>query len=131
MPRPLGPAPDDQTQHEANARSDFAKGWLEALGQIQSIWTRLRQSQLNGVRIFRFTHSREEESEHEGILAGLVEVKLPGQDLFWDKLMSVETPVLCFAGARGEEWAGSVDDWTNHVDGCGHQVAWNAWGDNL
>ncbi|KAF8510004.1 hypothetical protein BU17DRAFT_77768 [Hysterangium stoloniferum] len=131
MPRPLGPAPEDQSQHEADARFEFAKGWMEGFGQIRSIWTRLQQSQSNGVRVFRFGRNNEEISEEEGVLAGLIEVALPRQDSFWDELVSVETPVLCFAGAREEELIGSVYDWTNHVEGCGHRIAWDAWEDNL
>ncbi|KAF8580813.1 hypothetical protein K439DRAFT_1355890 [Ramaria rubella] len=118
----------------AEARASFENGWSKGLSQLQSMWTRLRQSRTNGVRVFRLdVDGQNELDEDVGKFAGLVEMEEPGRDKAWEGFdATIQPPVLCFSGARGEDWEVSLENnWTTHPEGCGHRISWEVWDDNL
>lgn len=121
---------DDIGNQEIHARANFARGWSEGVGQLRSIWTRLQQSQSNGVKILRFdVGGKNELSNRNRIHTGLIEVNGPHDDNWWEELDTIEPPILCFSGSRGEGYVGN--DWSGHPKGCGHQISWDIWSDNL
>lgn len=119
---------------EASARTDFIRGWSEGVGQLRSIWTRLRQSQSKGVKVCRFhVGGQNEGSEDIPMHTGLVEMRGSHNDKLWEELDTLQPPVLCFAGPRGEGFLDGhlEDDWSGHPNGCGHRISWDVWNDNL
>ena len=129
---PLSPgdnSAEDIKTLEGNALSDFARGWSDGIRQLRSIWTRLKQSQSNGVRVFRFdVEGKNRSREDITLLDGLVQIYGSNNDEFWEELDTLELPVLCFSGPReysvGNEWPG-------HPNKCGHRISDDVWGDYL
>ena len=107
------------SDRHANIRADFEKGWVEGLAQLAAIRSRLRHSWQNGTRVVRFS---EESSISEEGLNGLVEVE--GDEAGFDSMSGedVRTPVLCLAGPGRND---------GHLEGCGHEVGWDLWKDDL
>ncbi|KAF8495086.1 hypothetical protein JB92DRAFT_2796477 [Gautieria morchelliformis] len=115
--------------HEANALSDFSRGWSEGLEQLRSIWNRLRQSQSNGIKVFLFDIDGQNAVQGTNdLFHGLVEMSGSNNEL-WDELDTLEPPVLCFSGPRGEDYSGN--EWSGHPDGCGHRISEDIWNDSL
>ncbi|KAH9950988.1 hypothetical protein B0H21DRAFT_720822 [Amylocystis lapponica] len=118
-------------RHEG-IRAEFERGWAEGIAQLSAIRRRLKSSWGNGVRIVSFENASASEDEEDG-LSGLRDVKdetafilgpvasasgsteMPRVDLG-------KCPVLCLAGHGRND---------NHAEGCGHQVGWQVWGDEL
>lgn len=107
--------PDDK---RAKVRADFEKGWIEGLAQLAVNRLRLYRSWQNGIRVVRFS---EEPSISEKGLEGLVDVGVDGADFLVSE-DDMRTPVLCLVGPGRN---------ADHVDGCGHEVGWNVWKDDL
>lgn len=130
LPLPAGENNAEEIRsHETDALTDFARGWSEGIRQLRSIWTRLRQSQLNGVKVFRFDIEGKNESSGDNILHGLVEMCGLKDDKLWEELDTLQPPVLCFSGTRGEHFVGN--EWPGHPNNCGHRISSDVWGDNL
>lgn len=136
-------------KHDA-IRTEFAKGWNEGTAQLCAIRARLRMSWGNGVRVVRVDPECEEDEEDgdgEDGLAGLMDVederafvvktKVPsgserteggdGAENVADEaeMLGLEDgtcPLLCLAGPGRKE---------GHVEGCGHQLGWEVWRDEL
>ncbi|KAH9944015.1 uncharacterized protein BXZ73DRAFT_86992 [Epithele typhae] len=115
-------------------RAEFARGWAQGLARVSSIRLQRLTSWRNGIAtIVRFAAAGspvwEERAEHgEQGLAGLEYVTDEGEfvlDLAGrgsDGRARYECPLLCLAGPpRGDA----------HAEGCGHQVGWGAFGDEL
>ncbi|KAH9835889.1 uncharacterized protein C8Q71DRAFT_836782 [Rhodofomes roseus] len=127
-------------------RAEFARGWSEGIAQLCAVRARLRTSWGNGVRIVRIDpdyEADEEDGDGEDGLAGLMDVE--DERAFVIKTQAPENPdenaergsdkesemlgiddgscpVLCLAGPGRKE---------GHVDGCGHQLGWEVWHDEI
>lgn len=137
-------------KHDA-IRTEFARGWNEGIAQLCAMRARLRTSWGNGVRIVRadpeYEADEEEDVDGEDGLAGLMDVederafvvrtKVPsssegggsgdGAQSVLDEadMLGIEDgtcPSLCLAGPGRKE---------GHVEGCGHQLGWEVWHDEL
>ncbi|KAH9486416.1 hypothetical protein JR316_0000480 [Psilocybe cubensis] len=132
-------------------QNHFGEGWVEGIKQLQATRARLRTSAANGVRVMRFAvHSdplstKPDSSESEGSdmdskgsnkaseggaissnigLHGLVDIDRTDPDAFGTYLegsTTLQAPILCFAGPGiGGQ----------HMDNCGHSVAWKIMKDD-
>jgi len=102
----------------ADIRADFEKGWTEGLTQLTATRSRLRQSWQNGIRVVRF--SQEPSVSEEG-LDGLVDVE-SDEAGFHGMTGEGQTPILCLAGPGRRD---------AHIEGCGHEIGWRVWKDDL
>ena len=126
-------------------RAEFARGWNEGIAQLCAIRGRLRTSWGNGVRVVRIDPEYEideEDGDGEDGLAGLMDVdderaflvtsKATGGDdegrentVDEARMLGIEDgtcPSLCLAGPGRKE---------GHIEGCGHQLGWEVWHDEL
>ncbi|KIY46346.1 hypothetical protein FISHEDRAFT_47461, partial [Fistulina hepatica ATCC 64428] len=109
-------------------RAEFEAGWTEGLAQLEVRRATLRKWRAAGTSIilcFKDADDAATDSEddddgenYEDGLQGLAFIS--SQDDF--ALRHVPCPVLCLAGA---------DRHGNHVEGCGHEIAWDIWKDGL
>ncbi|KZT30953.1 hypothetical protein NEOLEDRAFT_1052883 [Neolentinus lepideus HHB14362 ss-1] len=102
-------------------RAEFERGWSEGIAQLSATAARLRASYVNNVvRVVKFTEDADGVMLEEG-MEGLGDAGL--EDFDFDVSGAEKRyPVLCLAGpGRGE----------GHVEGCGHQVGWDVWRDEL
>ncbi|KZT02509.1 uncharacterized protein LAESUDRAFT_716908 [Laetiporus sulphureus 93-53] len=118
-------------------RVEFERGWAEGVMQLSAIRGRLRQSWGNGMRVVMFDRDYEpdeEDGDGEDGLAGLKDVEDEGAfvvpvvedsaDGHGEKSGATvaSCPILCLAGPGRKE---------GHIDGCGHQLGWGVWRDDL
>ena len=130
---PGGGSPEAQ---EA-ARAEFERGWAAGISRLSSVRYRHLVSYQNGIsRIVRFAERGSEQWAELGAhgeqgLAGLVDVcddaSIPlNQNAPRDEAEGSgrigDCPVLCLAGPGRDE---------THVDGCGHQMGWRLYKDDL
>lgn len=104
-------------QHQT-IREEFEKGWDEGLAQLAAVKSRLYGSWKNGIRMMRFTADAS-----GGGYDGLESIE--GDNVFYseqDGNASLAPPVLCLAGSGTSG---------KHVEGCGHNIAWNVWNDTI
>ncbi|KAI1793974.1 hypothetical protein LXA43DRAFT_185229 [Ganoderma leucocontextum] len=118
-------------------KTEFERGWAAGIARLASIRLRLQTSYRNGVAcVVRFADKGTPEWEEEGThgeqgLAGLVDVREEGAfvlNIVADGEAGTSArqghacPLLCLTGpGRGSE----------HVDGCGHQMGWDVFGDEV
>ncbi|KZT74964.1 hypothetical protein DAEQUDRAFT_753628 [Daedalea quercina L-15889] len=134
------PASIGPDKHDA-IRAEFVRGWGEGIAQLCATRARLRTSWGNGARIVRFDpeyDADEEDGDGEDGLAGLIDVE--DERAFVVKTKATEgssqdeaeaealgtddgtCPALCLAGPGRKE---------GHIEGCGHQLGWDVWHDEL
>lgn len=104
-------------QHQT-IREEFQKGWDEGFAQLAAVKSRLHGSWKNGMRMMRIT-ADVSGSGYDGLEA------IEGENAFYSKQddsTRLTPPVLCLAGS---------DASGKHVEGCGHNVAWNVWNDTI
>lgn len=104
-------------QHQT-IREEFEKGWNEGLVQLAAVKSRLYASWTNGIRMMRITADASG-GGYDGLEA------IEGENAFHsaqDDNESLAPPVLCLAGPGISG---------KHVEGCGHNVAWNVWNDTI
>ncbi|KAG1760342.1 hypothetical protein EDD22DRAFT_81932 [Suillus occidentalis] len=104
-------------QHKT-IREEFEKGWNEGLVQLAAVKSRLYASWTNGIRMMRITADASG-GGYDGLEA------IEGENAFHstqDDNESLAPPVLCLAGPGISG---------KHVEGCGHNIAWNVWNDTI
>lgn len=104
-------------QHQT-IREEFEKGWDEGLAQLAAVKSRLYGSWKNGIRMMRIT-ADVSGGGYDGLEA------IEGESTFYSKQdnnASLAPPALCLAGSGTSG---------KHVEGCGHNIAWNAWNDTI
>lgn len=104
-------------QHQT-IREEFERGWDEGLAQLAAVKSRLYGSWKNGVRMMRIT-ANASGGGYDGLEA------IEGENAFHseeDDNASLSPPVLCLAGSGTSG---------KHVEGCGHNIAWNVWNDTI
>ncbi|KAH9937351.1 uncharacterized protein B0H18DRAFT_970186 [Fomitopsis serialis] len=100
-------------------RAEFARGWGRASRSCTS-WG-------NGVRIVRFDpdyEADEEDGDGEDGLAGLMDV----ED---ERAFVIKTKAVDGSGEDKAEMLGVDDGREGHMEGCGHQLGWDVWHDEL
>lgn len=131
-------------------RSQFEEGWAEGVTQLEGVRARLRTSAGNGIRVMSLgsgPQSRKGDSSDSEAgsdrnstggseasarrprakdgLEGLVDVDRTDPDAFGtykEGSVSLLSPILCFAGPSRDG---------QHVDNCGHSVAWKVMKDDM
>jgi hypothetical protein len=104
-------------QHQT-IREEFEKGWDEGLVQLAAVKSRLYASWKNGIQMMRITADI-----GGGGYGGLEAIE--GENAFYseqDDNASLAPPLLCLAGSGTSG---------KHVEGCGHDIAWNVWNDTI
>ncbi|KAI0931277.1 hypothetical protein AcW1_001275 [Taiwanofungus camphoratus] len=122
-------------KHEA-IRADFERGWAEGIAQLSAIRARLKTSWGNGVRVVMFDEQYvpdEDDDDGDNGLAGLKDVDNERAFLIQvadrdegegskDGVDDGKCPLLCLAGPGPKD---------GHMAGCGHQLGWQVWRDEL
>ncbi|OSX66908.1 hypothetical protein POSPLADRAFT_1051073 [Postia placenta MAD-698-R-SB12] len=109
-------------KHEA-IRAEFERGWAEGIALLHAVFRRIKASWDNGMRVMKFD---DDVVDSEVGFAGLVDVDdaedFELETIELDERAPSQCPVLCLAGPRRNK---------HHVLGCGHEVVWDVWGDEL
>ncbi|CCL98099.1 uncharacterized protein FIBRA_00093 [Fibroporia radiculosa] len=109
-------------EKHAEIRAEFERGWEAGIAQISTIYGRLRQSWRNGIRVVKTDDDFNADGEGSEVgFNGLKDVVEEDFDVDVDGEVG-KCPSLCLAGPGRSE---------NHVDGCGHQVGWEVFQDEL
>ncbi|TFK56795.1 hypothetical protein OE88DRAFT_1650263 [Heliocybe sulcata] len=106
---------------DAIIRAEFERGWSEGVAQLSATAARLRASYVNNVvRVVKFAEDADRVMIEEG-MEGLEDAEL--EDFELDAVgLDKRCPVLCLAGPGRNE---------GHAGGCGHQIGWDIWRDEL
>lgn len=129
----MNPPPSVGSDKHDMIRAEFERGWLQGVALLRTIRGRLRTSWTNGLRIMRIVeYISDDDDDDEDAVNGLAGLKDILQSDEFENLREAnssatsdagyECPLLCLAGpGRSDE----------HIDGCGHQIGWDVWQDEL